>query len=206
MNEKENLILIGAGGHAKSCIDVLNSINKFNLKGIIGLEDELGSHLGKYEIIGVEQNLPKLVNEIKNAFIAIGQIKTAKKRISLFNDLLNIGYQMPSIISPRSYVSPDSKIGIGCIIMHGAIVNAGAEIGDNCIVNTNALIEHDSVIENHCHISTGSIINGSSRIGEGSFIGSGTVVNNNIKVGINSFISSCKNIYNDQPDFVKLIK
>lgn len=203
---KKEIIIIGAGGHAKSCIDIINQDKAYSIKGIIGLESELGLNILDYDIIGEEKDLEKLFLTCKNAFIAIGQIKTAKKRKKLYDYLYAIGFKLPAIISPRSYVSSNSKIGQGSIIMHGATVNAGASIGNNCIINTNAIIEHDAVIQNHCHISTGSIINGASTIGEGTFIGSGTIVNNNINIGKESLIGSSKNIYKDLEDFTKIIK
>ena len=39
---RNKLILIGAGGHARSCIDVIEQEGKFKITGIVGLESELG--------------------------------------------------------------------------------------------------------------------------------------------------------------------
>lgn len=203
---KKEIIIIGAGGHAKSCIDIINYDQSYSIKGIIGLENDLNLNILGHNVIGEEKDLKEIFITCKNVLIAIGQIKTPKKRVYLYEFLLDIGFKLPTIISPRSYISSNSKIGQGSIIMHGAIVNAGASIGDNCIINTNAIIEHDAIIQNHCHISTGSIINGASTVGEGTFIGSGTIVNNNINIGKESLIGSSKNIYKDLEEFTKIIK
>ena len=39
---------------------------------------------------------------------------------------------------------PKSEIGIGTVIMHGAIINAEVKISDNCIINTATVIDHGS--------------------------------------------------------------
>ena len=39
MNKKE-IIIIGAGGHAKSCIDVIEQEGKYDIVGLIGVENE----------------------------------------------------------------------------------------------------------------------------------------------------------------------
>ncbi len=36
---KEKIILIGAGGHAESCIDVIEQEDRFEIAGLIGLEN-----------------------------------------------------------------------------------------------------------------------------------------------------------------------
>ena len=40
-NEKKNIILIGAGGHATSCIDVIETTNKFKIIGLIDKKKKL---------------------------------------------------------------------------------------------------------------------------------------------------------------------
>ena len=41
--KKIDLLLIGAGGHADACIDVIESIGEFNIVGLVGLPSEIGS-------------------------------------------------------------------------------------------------------------------------------------------------------------------
>ena len=202
----KEIVIIGAGGHAKSCIDVISLNKTYRIIGIIGLENDLGLQVNGYDVIGVEKDLKNIRKKCENAFIGIGQIKTHEKRKKLYEYLSSIDFNLPTIISPKAYVSPRSRIGTGTIIMHDAIVNAGVTIENNCIINTKALVEHDSVIKSHCHIATGAIINGTCNIGEGSFIGSGTIINNNINIGKESFIASSKNIFKHQNDFSNIIK
>jgi sugar O-acyltransferase (sialic acid O-acetyltransferase NeuD family) len=177
------LILIGAGGHARSCIDVIEQQDYFEIAGLVGLPEQRDEQHFGYSVIGLDSDLPALAKIYRYALIAIGQIKNAEQRIFFYERAKQLGFQFPIVISPTAYVSPHAKIGGGTIVMHGAIVNAGASVGNNCIINSNALLEHDTNIADHCHISTGAILNGNVSVSSGCFIGSGSVIKQGLTMG-----------------------
>ena len=186
---KPSLILIGGGGHCKSCIDVIEQENKFLIAGIVDINRFISELLG-YPLLRNDDDLAKLKLNYDYALITIGQIKTPAIRIRLLDYAKSLGFKLPAIISPRAYVSKHARIGNGTIIMHDALINAGVIVGDNCIINTKSLIEHDAVIENNCHISTGAIINGGAIIKQGSFVGSNAATKESIKTNEKDFIKA----------------
>jgi sugar O-acyltransferase (sialic acid O-acetyltransferase NeuD family) len=179
---KEPLILIGGGGHCRSCIDVIESAKSFDIKAIVDTPTKRGEKCLNYFINHTDEDLPELVKKYKNVLITLGQIKSADLRISYYEKLKNLGAIFPVIISPLAYVSKHSFIDEGTIVLHHALVNSNARVGKNCIINTKALIEHDVVIGDHCHVSTGAIINGSSKLGSKSFLGSQSVSIESIEI------------------------
>ena len=182
----KNLYLIGGGGHCKSCIDVIELENKFKIKGIFDIKDKIGDSVLGYRIIGDDNDIQKFRSINNHFFITLGQIDTADIRKKYFNMNLNFA----KIISPRAYVSKNSKINEGTIIMHDVTINSGAIVGKNCIINTKSLIEHDAIIGDHCHISTGAIINGGAIVEAETFIGSGVVTKQSIVIKKKSFIKA----------------
>ena len=184
------ILLIGAGGHAHSCIDVIEEEGRFKIMGLIDNNIPLETIITKYKIIGDDRDLKKIRKKCKHAFVTIGQIKNPDSRIHIYKILKKENFTLPVIISPNSYVSKYSKIGEGTIIMHGAIINTYSSIGNNCIINTSSLIEHDSVIGSNCHISTKAVINGNVTIGNNTFIGSGAIILQGIKIGKNCIIGA----------------
>lgn len=186
----KEIILVGGGGHSKSVIDIIEQQKKFKIAGIIDNNLTLGSNILTYEVIGSDKDLEMLFNRFKYALITIGQIKSSDSRKKLFKHLKKIGYELPRIVSPRSYISKHSSIGEGSVIMHDVLINSNVLIGDNCIINSKALIEHDSSIKSHCHISTNATINGNVIVGENSFIGSCAVLKEGVQVEQNSFIKA----------------
>lgn len=185
---KHSLILIGAGGHAHSCIDVIEQLGIFNIVGLIGTHEELQNECMGYRVIGTDSDLPQLATRYKYAIITVGQIKSPLVRHRLYEQALSLGFNLPAIISPTANVARNAIVEDATIVMHGAIVNAGANIGKNCIINTNSLIEHDSIVEDHCHISTGAIVNGGANIGSGSFVGSGSIIKEGVSLGRNCLV------------------
>jgi sugar O-acyltransferase (sialic acid O-acetyltransferase NeuD family) len=169
---KENIILIGGGGHCHSVIDVIELENKYEILGIVDIEENIGKKVLGYEIIGSDEDLKSLFETCKHAAITVGQIKSSATRIKLFTILKEIGFHLPSIISPLAYVSKHAFVDEGTVVMHHAIINANARIGKNCIINTKALIEHDVTVGDNCHISTASVLNGGVIVKENTFFGS----------------------------------
>ena len=186
----DKILLIGAGGHARSCIDILEEENQFEIAGLIEKGESISNESLGYAVIGTDDDLKALRQQYKNALITVGQIKSPKIRIKLYQLLKELDFTLPVIVSPHAYVSKHAQIGEGSIIMHGVIVNANGKIGNNCIINNRALIEHDAVIGDHCHIATGAIINGEVSVGNETFIGSGALTRQAISIGENCVIGA----------------
>lgn len=194
------IILIGAGGHCKACIDVIEQEGRYRIAGLVDVQDKLHEKILGYEIIATDEDLPRLVNEYPYFLTTLGQIQSPQKRINLFNSLKKMGADFPVIISPLAYVSKHASIGKGTIVMHRALVNAGVCIGTNCIVNTESLIEHDVSIADHCHIATGAVINGGTHVAQQTFIGSNAVTKECIKIGKSAIIGAGSVVTEDVPD------
>ena len=174
----KKLIIVGAGGYAKS---VLDSVDYMNFK-MIGYIDDIKS---KGEI---HQGYPILGNSIDCLdtpetyvyFVAIGN--NAKRR-EWFDKLKATQLSLINVIDQSALISPASTIGEGCFIGKLAILNHGSSVGDNCVINTRALVEHGCCIKNHVNLSTNSTLNGDVICDNGSFIGSGSVINGQITIG-----------------------
>ena len=185
---KEKIILIGGGGHCKACIDVLEQEARFAIAGIVDRPEKQNQKVLGYPVIGTDADLRELIRSFPNVLITLGQIKSADRRMRLFDEIKQMGARFPVIQSPLAYVSKHAQIGEGTIVMHYALINAGASVGRNCIINTKAFVEHDAVVEDHCHISTGAVVNGGVKIGRGCFFGSNAVCKEYIEIGENAVI------------------
>lgn len=193
------ILLAGGGGHCRSVIDVLESAN-IEIAGIVhGLECAFVPVLG-YPALGRDVDLPALRLRFSRAVITVGQIKNSSLRQNLFFKLRDLGFELPSVISPSAHVSKHTSIGDGNVVMHMALINAGSSLADNCIINTKSLIEHDCFISSHCHISIGAILCGGVTVGSGSFIGAGAVIRQNVRIGKNVIIGCGANVHSDVSD------
>ena len=81
MKAKKKLILIGAGGHCNSCIDVIEQENKYR---IVGLIDKKKKFKSKYKVIGTDKDLKRVKKNCDNILVSIGQIKNLFVREKIF--------------------------------------------------------------------------------------------------------------------------
>ena len=96
---KPALLLIGAGGHAKSCIDVIEQEDKFQIIGLVGSPNDVGAHVLGYEVLGTDDALSELLNMTQYALVAVGQIGTNDLRSKLFSEIINIGFLSPIVMA-----------------------------------------------------------------------------------------------------------
>ena len=202
---KSKVLLIGAGGHATSCIEAIEAENKKEIVGLIGTPAEIGKKLLGYEVLGSEKDFVALLELTSNLILGIGQIKSPNLRIEIKEKYIKNGFTFESVISPTAQISKHAVIGAGTVIMHRVVINAGVKIGDYSIINTGSIIEHDSKIGNFSHISTGVISNGKTSIGNNTFVGSGTIIMEQIKIGDNCIIGMGQQVRHDLSDYSKYV-
>lgn len=183
IDARPSLLLLGAGGHARSCIDVIECEASYTIAGLVGLPAEVGSRVLGYPVLGSDDDIPVLLAAHDVAVVCVGQITSAEPRRRLFAAILTHGQAAAPIISPHAHVSSHARLGAGTVVFHGAVVNAAASVGLNCIINSQALVEHDVSIGDHCHVATGARINSGVTVGDGSFIGSGCTIRQGIRIG-----------------------
>ena len=106
-------------------------------------------------IIGNLASLPDHVADYPEAIVAFGN---NERRLVCTKKLTVAGYNVPVLIHPTAYVSPDAEIAQGCIIRTQCVVSRYVKLGMATILNVGALIDHDCVIGEGSHILMGAII------------------------------------------------
>lgn len=187
----KKLIVIGAGGHARSVLDIVLNNRQYK---IIGCIDNVFPHKKNVEnmkdipIIGTDECLQRYFNEgIKYIFVAIGDNSLRKK---LMQYALDIGFELVNIISKSAIISTRAILGKGICVMPGAVININCVVGNGCVINTNCSLDHDCTLGEYCHIAPGVSLSGSVTVGEGTQIGTGSSVINKKCIGRWSFIGA----------------
>lgn len=176
---KKEIIMIGAGGHAKVCIELLRAMGE-KVSYCIGQEDSL-THCLAVPVLQGDSHLHALREQgYSRIFIAIGS-NSLRERLA--NTAINEGYQLINAISPHALISPSARLGQGIAIMAGAVVNAEAVIGDLAIINTGATIDHDCQIGKAVHVAPQCALAGNVMVGRQTLIGAGATVIPEITIG-----------------------
>ena len=193
----KELVLIGGGGHCRSCIDVIELAGGHKIVGIVDIPEKSGQKVFNYLIQYTDGDIPRLVQRGVEFLITIGQIKTPTPRLKYFEMISQMGGQFATIISPLAHVSSHSSVGEGTIVLHHALINSNVKVGKNCIINSKSLLEHDVEVGDHCHISTGAILNGKTLVGDKVFFGSGSVSRETIQIPDGALIPMGENVNRD---------
>lgn len=188
---KTKIALIGAGGHAKVIIEILEEMGE----EIIMINDNNTALSSLYEY-SVTTDMPTLDIQV---IISVGSNKI-RKRIAA-----GLGNAFATAIHPKANLSKRCSIGEGSVIMAGVTINSNTVIGKHCIINTNASVDHDCVIDNFVHIAPGSSIAGGVAIGEGTQIGVGSSIIPGISIGKWVTIGAGTVVLDDVPDYAVVV-
>ena len=198
---KNRILLLGGGGHFRSVLDSLMSLESYDEIGIID-RDGTASALGVH-VVGTDEDLPRLREAgWQSAFVTVGSVGSTGLRRKLFSLAREAGFLMPSIIDRTAIIARGTVIGEGVFVGKRAVVNFGSVIGDGAIINTGAIAEHDCAVGAFAHVSPGAILCGQVEIGPDTHVGAGSVVRQGIRIGGGSLIGAGSVVVKDIPDHV----
>ena len=117
----------------------------------------------------------------------------------------NTNIQALTLVFDNAIILSHSQIGIGSIVMPGAIISTCVSIGMFTQINFNSYIAHDCRIDDFVTISPIVTCCGNTEVKEGAFIGAGSIIRQGTNsrpryVGINSILGMGSNLLNDLPD------
>ena len=199
----KKIVLVGAGGHALSVIDSIQSNKEYEIVGITELGYVVGEKVLGYEILGNDAILKSVFDSgVKYAFITVGSIGNTSLREKLYLMLKSNGFILPAIIDNSSNIGSDVSLGEGIYAGKNSVVNAKSTIGDMAIINTSALIEHSCCVDKFTHIGPGAVICGDVKIGAFTHVGANSTVIQGINIGDHSLIGAGSIVVHDVPSRV----
>jgi sugar O-acyltransferase (sialic acid O-acetyltransferase NeuD family) len=195
-----NIVIVGAGGHGRVVLDILQYDRRLKLVGFI--DDDKNSHgkiIDGFSVLGGMRAMSSLIRaqELEGAIVAVGDNKV---RAGLFHKLKGMGLKIENAIHPGALIARDVEFGDGVVVASGAIINTGTKIGDDVIINTGVIIDHENIIEEHVHISPGVALGGNVRVQKYSHVGLGVTIVSRINIGENVTVGGGAVVLQDLPD------
>lgn len=170
---RARVVVIGAGGHAKVVIDMLEDRGEFELAGCLSADTGATSVLD-VPVLGGDDELPRLfASGIRHAFVAVGENGL---RARLTQRATDIGFSIVNVVSRHAVVSSRVTLGSGIAIMPGAVINVDTVVANGAIINTGATVDHDCRIGAFAHVGPGAHLAGTVSVGAGAFLGAGCCV------------------------------
>lgn len=191
----DDLIVVGAGGHAKVVLELIRASGRFNVIGCVdpgGAREILG-----VPVLGGDELLPGLHRAgVRYAFVALGGNRL---RRDVTRRVRDIGFELPAAVSPAASISPTASVAAGAAIMGGVTINANAVVAEGAIVNTNASVDHDCVVGPFAHCAPGTHLAGVVVVEEGAFVGIGACAIPGTRIGAWSVVGAGAVVIDDVP-------
>lgn len=171
----KNIVVIGAGGHAKVVISALRASGH---EPIAVLDDDpakRGSSVLGVTVRGALHLLAEM--RCDGAVMAVGDNRTRKRIVS------EVNVRWVTVIHPAAYVDPTAQVAAGTVVFAGAIIQPDTVVGEHSIINTAASVDHDCIIGDFTHLAPGVRLAGDVRIGEGTLMGIGSVAIPGVRIG-----------------------
>lgn len=196
-----SVIVIGAGGHAKVCIELLRAMGEA-VDFCVGGRDSPPTCVN-IPVLEGDAHLERLREQgYIRAFVAIGANKVRLKMADMAQAL---GYELVNALSPSAVISPSATLGRGIAVMAGAVINAESAISDLCIVNTGATVDHDARIGKGAHIAPQCALAGNVTVGDLSFLGVGSRVIPGVDIGEGVMIGAGATVISDVPSHMTYV-
>lgn len=165
----EGLLIIGAGSFSTEIEEMARLIGYTD----IAFVDDHPEKAVSNPVIGKMNEIAALRSQYDNAIVALGN---NINRLKFHNILEENNFNIPVLIHPMAYVSPDAKLAPGCIIRTFAVVGRYAELGKASILNIGAKVDHHCVIGDACHLLINSVVRGSKHVEPLTWLDTGQVI------------------------------
>ena len=185
-NKNKPIVIWGGGGHGHVVVDILQSIETWDIIGIIDSVHSAGTKIMGIPVLGDADQLGALLEQgVGHLVVAVGDCTV---RSALIQQALALGFTLPPLIHPSAIVYPSAEVGPGCVLCADAIVGAQSRLEEGVIMNTRAVIDHDGLLRECSHMAPGSLLCGVVDVGRRSWIGAGAVVRDHIHIGDDAMI------------------
>ncbi|MNX97894.1 putative acetyltransferase EpsM [compost metagenome] len=184
------VLLLGAGGHARVIIDTLQCLG-VSILGVLDAAVEMhGQSILGVPVLGGDDLLADFSPSSVELVNGLGSIANTTARRGLFHRQKSQGFRFSTVVHPSAVVSPQAQLLEGAQVMAGAVIQTGCRIGVNVLVNTGALVDHDCTIGDHVHLAPGVTLSGGVEIGDGVHVGTGATIIQGRHIGNESLVAA----------------
>lgn len=196
--DAEQVVVIGAGGHAKVVLSTLQACG-YTASAIF---DDDAAKWGS-DLLGVTvQGGISQLSGVRGmpAVIAVGDNAA---RAAIAGRLPAVEWL--TLVHPAAYVHPSVQLGPGTVVFAGAVIQPDSRIGAHVIVNTAASVDHDCCVDDFAHLAPGVHLAGNVTVGRGAFVGMGSVVTPGLRVGDWTTVGAGAAVLTDLPERITAV-
>lgn len=183
MSAVDDLVIIGAGGHGRELVGIVEAINAerqtWNLLGFLADGE---AHRERAEALGLEiLGGDEMMATLGCAYVVgIGNPRT-RQRLDLRAEAA--GGTPVELRHPGAVVGRATTFGPGCVLAAGAVVTTNVVLGRSVHLNVGASVSHDCRLGDYTILAPGARLAGGVCTGTGVDIGIGAVARPAVTIG-----------------------
>ena len=173
------LLIVGCGGHGCNCLEIARTLSGNDKPVFESFAFADDNHVGESfcdcRVICKTSDVGSVSDQFEYAFVAIGNNEI---RMMKTKELIDEGYKIATLISPKANVSSYSQIGIGCVVFPFATVEQNSIVEDGVVIDTGVVVGHNSKIESYSLVYATSVVRPYSLIESLAMVKANTVIDN----------------------------
>jgi sugar O-acyltransferase (sialic acid O-acetyltransferase NeuD family) len=208
----KRVIVVGAGGFGRECLDVIEAINTGGATPpmlVLGVADSNPSpeNLGRLDTrgiayLGTEASCMSLF-DASETYIVVG-VGNPKSRALVAARWESSGFNPVNLIHPEAVVGSQFRSAPGLVVCSGAIMSTNVSVGRHVHVNPGAIVGHDTCLGDFVSINPGAVISGEVQIGSHTLVGASATVLENRCIGERVVVGAHACVTKDLPPGVRV--
>ena len=194
--------LIGSGAQAKYAAEIY--ARRGDQRAVMVLAPEEADEMAWAERYGLQvrrglESLPAFAeqDEVDAVLVCIAKAD-AKRELTALH--LERGYPIASAWHPAATVATSARVGPGCILNAGSVIQPLATVGRGCMIHANVIVEHDAVLGDYVNLAPGCQLAGWVRIEDGATVFTGASVTPTRRVGRGAVVGAGAAVIHDVED------
>jgi sugar O-acyltransferase (sialic acid O-acetyltransferase NeuD family) len=186
------IVIIGAGGHGKVAVRAAQAAG---MRVAAVYDDDpakIGTPTCGVPVVGTIRELRAAPPGLP-VHVALGD---NRRRMEIARQLMS---PLATIVHPAAVVDESVRLGLGCLVLAGAVIQVDATIGALAIINDNATVEHDARVGEGAHVAPGACLTGGVRVGTEVLVGAQAVVLPRLCVGEGATVGAGAVVTRDVP-------
>lgn len=193
--------LVGAGGHAREVLDVVDAVNaegrlRIEVVGVVAAEAPgPDSPMAAYGLpyLGGDEAWAELPPSV-GYLLGIGSPQVRARLDAALRDR-----PAPVLVHPATSRGRVVELGPGSVLFPFVSVTNHVRLGRHVHVNRNATVGHDTTLGDHVLVGPGAVVSGAVTVGDRVMLGAGCSVRQNLSVGADAVVGMGAAVVADVP-------
>jgi sugar O-acyltransferase (sialic acid O-acetyltransferase NeuD family) len=207
MSDGLRLVVIGASGFGRECLDVVEAmIDAGEPLEIVGVVDDAPSPENRQRLADRAVSYLGTIDEWLEAdcaprryVLGVGDPGTRRR---LVDRLDATGVRPVSVAHPSATFGARSPMGEGTVVCSGATISTNVQFGRHVHVNPNATIGHDAALNDFVSINPSAVVSGEVVVFAETLVGAAATILQGLAVGRRSVVGAGAVVTKSTPEGV----